>query len=188
MFEEKIELPEQKTEFPYSSPMYLYIPVGRLIFLSIFSFHLYEAYWIYKNWQYLKKRKGLNIRPFWRGVFGVLFCHSLFRMIYNDEEAIAIKQPTFSPKKQGNYFVTLSIGSGLINRAKNFWAGVLMPFVPSYLAFVPVQKYINEITEKRNPTQQYYKWSWGHILCIIYGTLFWGLILPAIFLKLKMMF
>ena len=56
-------------------PLFLHIPVPRLILLSIASCGLYEAYWIYKNWRYIKERDGLNIRPFWRGVFaGHIVC------------------------------------------------------------------------------------------------------------------
>ena len=70
-----------------SKPLFLYIPPARLILLSIASLGLYEAYWLYKNWRYLKERDGLNISPFCRGVIGIFFCHSLLRRIHEDEEA-----------------------------------------------------------------------------------------------------
>jgi hypothetical protein len=37
-----------------SQPLFLYIPVIRLILMSIISFSTYEFYWIYRNWRYLK--------------------------------------------------------------------------------------------------------------------------------------
>lgn len=78
-----------------NSPLFLYIPVSRLIILSIVSMSLYEAYWVYKNWRYIKERDGLDIRPFWRGWFGVFFCHSLLRRIHEDGQARACVQPSF---------------------------------------------------------------------------------------------
>ena len=82
-----------------TGPLFLHIPVSRLILLSIGSCGLYEAYWIYKNWRYIKERDKLNIRPFWRGVFGIFFCHSLLRRIHEDKEARAVAEPAFSPNR-----------------------------------------------------------------------------------------
>ena len=36
--------------------LFLHIPIARLILLSIASAGLYELYWIYKNWWYIKQR------------------------------------------------------------------------------------------------------------------------------------
>ncbi len=38
-----------------NAPLFLYVPVSRMIFLSIISVHLYEVYWMYKTWSYIKK-------------------------------------------------------------------------------------------------------------------------------------
>ena len=79
------------------TPLFLHISVARLILMSIVSFSVYEAYWIYKNWRYVKERDNLAIRPFWRGFFGVFHCHSLLRRIHEDQEARSVQLPAFSP-------------------------------------------------------------------------------------------
>ena len=56
---------------------FLYIPVSRLIFLSMLTFGLYCYYWQYRNWGYVKEREGLSISPFWRAWFW-LFCVCAF--------------------------------------------------------------------------------------------------------------
>ncbi len=76
-------------------PLFLHISVTRLILMSVASVGLYEVYWIYKNWKYIKEREGLRIRPFWRGVFGVFFCHSLLWRIKEDKAASALIEPSF---------------------------------------------------------------------------------------------
>ena len=56
----------------FGGAMFLYIPIGRFVFLSLISLGLFEAYWIYRNWRYLKERDGLNIWSFWRGYVVIL--------------------------------------------------------------------------------------------------------------------
>jgi hypothetical protein len=37
--------------------------------MSILTWGLFEAYWIYKNWRYLKELDERDIKAFWCGVF-----------------------------------------------------------------------------------------------------------------------
>ncbi|MFQ5804153.1 MAG: hypothetical protein ACE5JQ_14785 [Candidatus Methylomirabilales bacterium] len=160
-----------------STPLFLYISPARLIFLSIASMRLYEAYWIYKNWRYIKERDGLSISPFWRGVFGIFFCHSLLRRIHGDEQARAIQQPAFSASGLATGWVILLIITNIVSRAPSIEASIVAAFIPSFLCLVPVQNYINTVTEKRNPAQKFYGWSSGHIVCLLFGIVIWGLFL-----------
>ena len=168
-------LPLAATPAAPTGPLFLYIPVARLIILSIVSFSLYEAYWIYKNWRYIKERDGLQIRPFWRGIFGVFFCHSLLARIHNDEHARAVQEPTFSAGGLATGWVVLVITANLISRAPAVAATIVAAFIPSFLCLVPVQLYINAVTQKRTPGQRYYGWSAGHIVCLVFGILVWVL-------------
>jgi hypothetical protein len=43
--------------------------------------------------EYVKERYGLDVYPFWRGIFGMFFCHSLFMTVYSDEKARSIECP-----------------------------------------------------------------------------------------------
>jgi hypothetical protein len=157
-------------------PLFLYIPPARLILLSIVSLSIYEAYWIYKNWRYVKERDRLDIQPFWRGVFGVFFCHSLLRRIHADEQARAVEVPTFSPGGLATGWVILLLIANLVGRLPGTAASVIAAFIPSFLCLVPVQNYVNAVTEKRNPGQPYYGWSSGHIVCLVIGIIVWALL------------
>lgn len=160
-----------------SNPLFLYIPSARLILLSIVSMSLYEAYWIYKNWRYIKERNGLKISPFWRGVFGIFFCHSLLRHIHQDKDARAVQEPTFSASGLATGWVILIIIANIVMRAPGIAASIIAAFIPSFLCLVPVQNYINSVTEKQNPSQQFCGWSSGHIVCLVFGLIIWALIL-----------
>ena len=68
----------------------LFFPVSplKLIVLSVCTFGFYEFYWFYRNWCLIKERedslsmrigfRSLNMWPFWRALFSVLFCYSCF--------------------------------------------------------------------------------------------------------------
>ena len=162
---------------PSQTPLFLRIPVWRLILLSILSFGVYEYYWIYKNWRYIEERDQLGIRPFWRGVFSIFFCHSLLRRIHEDKEARSIQSPTFSPGGLATGWVIFIIVANLVGRAPGIAASIISGLIPSFLFLVPVQNYINSIEEKHTPGQPFYGWSSGHIVCLVIGIIIWVLLL-----------
>ncbi len=158
-------------------PLFLYVPPARLIVLSIVSMSLYEAYWMYKNWSYIKDRDGLHIRPFWRAVFGVFYCHGLLRRIHDDSDACAFESPRFSPGGLATGWVILIILANIVSRAPGLTPSIISAFIPSFLCLVPVQNYVNSVTEKRDPLRQFYGWSLGHIICLVLGLAMWALLL-----------
>jgi hypothetical protein len=171
---------KRKNPIESQAPLFLRIPVPRLILLSILSFSLYEMYWIYKNWRYVKERDSAGIRPFWRGVFGVFYCHGLLRRIHQDREARSVQRPAFSPGNLATGWVILVVISNRVSRAPGVAVGVVSALIPSFLCLVPVQKYINAVEEKRNGEGRFYGWSSGHILCVVLGALMWsGLLLGS---------
>ena len=166
-------------------PLFLYISPARLILLSIASMKIYEAYWIYKNWWYIKERDGLAMWPFWRGVFGILFCHSLLRRIHKDKDARAVQEPTFSASGLATGWMILVIISNILSRVPSIAAKIIAVCIPSFLCLVPVQNYINSVIEKQNPGQKMDGWSSGHIVCLVIGVIEWSLFLIGLGAKMK---
>lgn len=158
-----------------SEPLFLYIPPSRLIWLSILSGGLYEAYWLYKNWRRLKERDGLRIQPFWRGVFGVFFIHKLMERIHSDPIARSLAVPTFSPRCLATVWVILRISAGPLGRSDNLWLNFVALLLPTFLCLLPAQQYVNAVTLLRNPSQRSHGWSTGHIVCIVMGVITWSL-------------
>jgi len=165
-----------------SEPMFLYIPVARLVVMAIVSWGLYEAYWIYKNWRYLKERDGLKIWPFWRGIFGVFFCHSLLKKIHNDEQANSVRPAQFPASGLATGWVILMVVGNLLGRVDDPGANLLGLIVsfPTFLFFIPVQRYINDVNQTDQLTRPYSKWSAGHVVCLAVGLLVWLLMLASL--------
>ncbi len=162
-----------------ANPVFLHIPIARLIIMSILSCGLYEIYWIYKNWKYLKVRDNLDIKPFWRGWFGIFYCHSLLKTIHEDTELTQVEEPNFSPSGLATGWVILLIVGNLVSRAPGDMASIISFLIPSFLCFVPVQIYINSVNAKINPNAPHSKWSAGHIVCLVFGLLVWtGTLMP----------
>ncbi len=181
----QVEMPElvQQTVELFEEPVissayseeeiFLHIPISRLIFMSIISCGLYEVYWIYKNWRYLKERDSLNIKPFWRGWFGIFFCHSLLKEIHQDNELNRFETPTFSAGTLATIWVVLILASNAASNIDGAVASIATFLTPSFLCFIPVQIYINRVNAKRNPNAPYTKWTIGHVVCVGLGLLLW---------------
>ena len=156
------------------TPLFLYIPLSRLIFMSFLSFGLYECYWVYKNWRYVKERDNLKISPVSRGWFIFFYCLQLFQRIHDDKVARSVQMPQFSPGWLFTGWFTLSCIAYGLTRYEG--SSFVAPFIPTFLFFLPVQRYVNTVCKKRNPAQTYYHWSSGHVVCVIWGITIWSAI------------
>lgn len=158
------------------SPLFLYIPPARLVLMSVASFGLYQPYWFYKNWQHIKERNGLDISPFWRACFGIFFCHSLLRRIYQDKKAHAfLLPPPFSSNWLASGWVILLLVLTPVGLRQINESGILVIlgcFLFPPLCLVPAQIYINAVTKKMNSRQQFHGWPWGYIDALIFSVFF----------------
>lgn len=57
------------------------VSVNKFIILSIFSFGLYEIWWMYKAWVFMKEKDRIQIMPVARAIFSIFFLNSLFERI-----------------------------------------------------------------------------------------------------------
>ena len=148
----------------------------RYIPMSFFTLGIYQFYWIYKNWEYLKNRDQLQIHPFWRGWFGIFFCDRLLKEIHDDTRLKHYKPAEFHPTSLAAGWIIFSIGSRLFDQYtdKIFpddLAGIailifIFMLVIRIWFFLPVQQYINEANEKIKPAALYYPWSAGHFILL----------------------
>ena len=156
---------------------FLYIPVLRLIFLSVLTFGVYCFYWQYRNWAYFKEREKLSIRPFWRAWFWLFFVYALFKEIKKDSYYNQAAQPSFSPLLLAIGAILLEFISQLINRlpyqVETIVAEmVALMIIGPYLAFIPVQLYVNRCEQKLNSGNKIKSaWSKGHLFCYVWTIL-----------------
>ena len=132
----------------------------RLLILSVCSYFLYTAYWVYRNWEDIKWAYASDINPYWRtvGLFipvlNVVLVYKQFRDIYRLAESMAIK-PRYSltlvsvcclfPVLISDLFTWWSIVSMNLARTPG-WAYELSAFflrLVSLLPMLSVQETIN---------------------------------------------
>lgn len=161
---------------------FFHISGARLVLMSIASWGLFELYWIYRNWQYLKERDGLNIRPFWRGVFSIFFIHKLMNTIHDDPQANRVVKAAFPPSLLATVWVIMMLVGNISGKAQDpglNLLGLIVSF-PSFLIFLPVQNYINAVNRALSPGIPYARWTAGQHACLVVGILIWLFMLAAV--------
>lgn len=158
-------------------PLFLHMSVTKLIVMSVLTFTLYEFYWIYRNWAYVKARDELDISPFWRSWFGLFHLHGLLRRMFLDKEARQTQSPSFSPNNLATGWVVMVIMSNFVSLADTVWAVVASALIPSFLCLVPVQRYVNEVTALRSPGRAFSRWTRGETIVSIICVVIWALVL-----------
>jgi len=51
----------------------------KFVTLAVLTWGIYDIYWFYKNWKYVRNRDGTEIMPFWRAVFSVVWYYPLLK-------------------------------------------------------------------------------------------------------------
>jgi hypothetical protein len=126
-----------------TAPLYFSVSQTKLILMSIFTLGLYEIYWFYKNWDHIKKRTRQKIRPFWRAIFSVFYCYSLFKNIQESADSQSGRQE-INPGWLAVGYILLSM---MYKLPDPYWVVSLLAFLP----LIPAQGAINSINAKAAP-------------------------------------
>ena len=63
------------------------VSVGKFVALNLFTLGLYQLYWMYRNYQYLRAHENDNVMPLARAIFFVLFFYSFHQRLRDFESA-----------------------------------------------------------------------------------------------------
>jgi hypothetical protein len=162
---------------------FLYIPKARLVVMSLVTLALYQVYWFYRNWRFLKERDNLRIQPFWRAIFGIFFIHSLLTAIKNDRAGNNILPATFSPGALATGWIIFALVGRIISwRSSDLVVNIfgLIISVSTFAFLLPAQNYINRVNESLPIRPGYFRWSAGQIVMLVYGILLWLLLMFGI--------
>ncbi|MFB9864013.1 hypothetical protein [Rufibacter immobilis] len=119
-------------------------PVWKFALLSFFTFGLYELYWFYKNWSFIKEFEERDeIMPFWRGLFILFFGQSLFRNVLKRAH-----QQGYSQSYSSGWLLAAFIFLTFLSRLPDpLWLISLFSFIP----LIPVLQARNYFFSKTNP-------------------------------------
>ena len=140
---------------PNGQPVFFAVSPLKLVLMSTVTFGIYEIYWFYKNWQFIKQRTRSDIMPFWRALFGVIFCYSCFREVKDVAAARGILSP-WSPGWLAAGWIIFTLAWRL---PASFW--LVCWLTPLWL--VPVQNVINRlnaiVAPGHNPNTRFSGWN-----------------------------
>lgn len=150
------------------------LPIWKFILLSVITFGIYELYWFYKTWKFLKERNNLDISPFWRAVFSPLFAGS------NAEHVLKLANEKnytekYSPTVIGISYFVLSALSRLP-------VPYLLISYLTFLPMIPIVKAMNFYWQKEKPDLPLKNFSYWQIILIIFGVILFILVLIGAFM------
>jgi hypothetical protein len=158
------DVPETGSPLGYEGerPPFFPVSVLKLVLLSGCTFGLYELYWFYKNWQYIKEREGLDIRPFWRVFFGYFFCYQFFSKVRDyDRPELELSFLPAGPLTAGWILVTM-----LWRLPEPYW--LLSNFAVVFL--IPVQTRVNHVNNTVAPGHdRNSRLTWANWLVLVLG-------------------
>jgi hypothetical protein len=139
------------------------------------TFGIYELYWFYKNWKFIKQRTGENIMPFWRAFFGVIFCYSCFKEIRETAKTQGVSLST-SAGLLATVWIILTVSWRLPDP---FWLVTMAtPFI-----LIPIQQTVNTLNKvvapDHNPNARFSAWN---IVGIVFGVLWLTLVIVGLLL------
>lgn len=152
------------------APAYHHVSMARFIVYSICSLGIYELFWAYKNWKFIKDRDGSRIMPFWRAVFLPLWCYSLTKDIADTRGGA---RHGIISLVAAVYFVI----SVLWRLPDPYWLISLGNFIP---LLYPV-KLIHDINHTRGVTGPHYsRVRKRHIVGCVFGALILALVVADV--------
>ena len=159
-----------------NAPAFFPVSLTKLFLLSFCTLSLYQIYWFYKNWYFVKRQDNSDIMPAARSIFAVFFCYSLFKKI-SDQSVKTGGKPVLAGVIATGWIIT----SVLSILPDPYW-------LVSFLAVVfmlPIQSAVNSMNTRLAPDHDKNdRFSGWNIFGLIFGGLFLllgviGTFLPA---------
>ncbi|HOV16059.1 MAG TPA: DUF4339 domain-containing protein [Candidatus Cloacimonadota bacterium] len=149
--------------------VYFYIPLHRLLVMTILTGGLYELYWFYKQWHYWAEQKQQAWRSPDREMSNIFIVLQIFERIETDKELNRVVRADFNGTALFWTWLLFGLAAWILTALflndKVTQAIVTFTLLIADVYFLlPVQKYINSVNEKLG--NQYEKPSWGHYLCL----------------------
>lgn len=154
-----------------------------LLFISTLG--LYEVYWQYCNWYWLKQNRGLKVRPILRALFSLFFFGSLLRHV--NKELGDDKKANHLPvvPMTSLYIVVALVSQGADNVAARTETYSVIDFISlallpvTWLLLLSTQRAIN-LSQNDPDGESNSVITWANSLWIFLGILLWVALLAGI--------
>jgi len=139
--------------------------------MSFMTLGIYEFYWFYRNWSYIRNRDSVSIRPFWRAFFAPLH----FRRLMTDVDAHRATADPISGTQASRLVIAYFILTALWRLPDPYWLVSMF----SWVVLLPVVTQIAAIN-RPCPRELLRNSAWGFKHFVLGGVM-----LPLILLNFK---
>ena len=159
-----------------AGPRYFPVSLAKLLVMSLCTFNLYQSFWLFGHWYYVREREKSTISLLCRVAFAIFYCYPLFRRIRATAKAQNIS-PSFSPAGCAAgwmIFVLLSV------------TPLFLLSTISVLFLLPVQRTVNAINLAADPDHD--RNSTFTVLnkaAVVIGGLMWLLVIVGLMIAKK---
>lgn len=158
-----------------AEPVFFNVGAGKFILFDIISWGVFEAYWSYRNWKYIRDNEGPSLSPFWRSAFGLLWMYDLMRSITASTTLRAAAVPTHSPGALATGWVIGTILCRIGNRVDSLAFLVLIGWVICLLCLMPLRGFISQANASMSPRRGDSRTGAGLVLVLLIGAVLWVL-------------
>jgi len=145
---------------------YFSVSTKKLVVMCILTFGIYDLYWFYKNWKAVKVQEQKKLSPFWRTIFSIIFCYSLFKRVN-----VSAEKKGFKPRMSHGALTALYIFATMLGRLPDpFWFlsfASLISLVYATDAIRHINHHVNSGAQENN------KLTGIEIFFLIFGILGW---------------
>lgn len=156
-------------------------PVWAFCLLSFFTFGIYNIFWFYKSWRFLKYLYNWDIYPFWRAVFSIFFVHNLFEHI--NDLAVEKGHPGISSNGYGTGYVITSISQRVLNRVLPGDLSIIALFILTFLFLIPTVKQLNYLYELAHPNEYRPTFNPGELVALLLGAMVMALVFAGLLME-----
>lgn len=157
-------------------PLFYNMPAKRLLFIQIITLGMFEMYWFYKQWEYLRASKKGSRLSYWRAMmFFIFLAYVVFRKIETDRDLNKAAYPPWRAYQLALiwYLVVPALSFNPLGSVA--WLvgplSLLSIVMLTSLVLVPVQSYINKANDRMGRPLS--KPSFGYYFTIILSVGVW---------------
>jgi len=140
---------EHNLDVESSQPVFYNLPARQLLLVQVITCGMFELYWFYKQWNYIRKLSKWHKKSFFLvTLYHIFFAYEVFRAVETNKDLNGVKRAPWNAKQLA-WLWYLVIPLMIVNPLRNlpFISGalsVLLVFSLTTFVLLPVQRYINE--------------------------------------------
>jgi len=167
------ELPEPSP----TEPWYFHIALGRHVMMTVLCAGLYEPYWMYRNWLYVRRHDDFRVQPLMRAWLWPASVYGLLARMRDDRRLASVGAPKLASGPLVMVMLVTLAAMWIFGAEDSSMADVVTPmcFVANTVAFALVQRHLNRANAARHPRPRHAPWTAGQFVCLLAGLLINGI-------------